>query len=385
MPSNFTIKDVNDTDELFVLRSSTSLNFYRQLYAFGFNANGQLGDSSTSSKSSPVQIGSLTTWKQADASKSGNYSLAVRNDGTLWGWGENGSYQLGTGNTTDRQSPVQIGTADNWLQVTAGGFEGSALSLGIRQDGSMWAWGLNTGGRLGDGTTIHRFTPWQIGGFTVGWSQLSAGGNHALAVKTDNTLWSWGSSDQYGQLGSTRSGPISPVQVGSLTDWVQVSAGSLHSTAVKTDGTLWTWGSNEFGQLGDGTRTHRSSPVQIGALTNWSRVSAGGSHSLAVKTDGTLWAWGWNNSGRLGDGTTTSRSSPVQVGALTSWSQIFAGISQSLAVKTDGTLWAWGVNSSGELGIGDRFSRNSPTQVGSLTSWSQVSTGGGHTLALKLI
>ena len=169
----------------------------------------------------------------------------------------------------------------------------------------------------------------QIGALT-NWAQVSAGYNTSLAVKTDGTLWAWGRNNS-GQLGdNTLITKSSPVQIGALTNWAQVSGGGTpsvgYSLAVKTDGTLWAWGANNrfgqpYGTLGDGTIIDKSSPVQIGALTNWAQVSAGSTNSLAVKTDGTLWAWGLSGFGELGDGTTIGKSSPVQIGALTGWNK----------------------------------------------------------------
>ena len=158
-----------------------------------------------------------------------------------------------------------------------------------------------------------------------------------MSIKTDGTIWAWGLNNR-GQLGDdTVSYRSSPVQIGALTNWAQVSAGDLFTASVKTDGTLWAWGDNGRGQLGIGTAagTYRSSPVQIGALTTWSQVSAGAEHTAAIKTDGTMWAWGGNISGEVGDGTTVSRSSPVQVGALTTWAQVAGGSVHTVAIKTD--------------------------------------------------
>jgi alpha-tubulin suppressor-like RCC1 family protein len=177
------------------------------------------------------------------------------------------------------------------------------------------------------------------------------------------------------------------VQVGALTAWSQIAAGALHSLAVKTDGTLWSWGSNSYGQLGlgDGYTISRSSPVQVGALTNWADVAAGYSHSIAVKTDGTLWSWGNNGSGRLGQNNTINRSSPVQVGALTGWVQASGASESSSAVKNDGTLWSWGRNNNGQLGLNDTANRSSPVQVGALATWSKIAIGSRaeHMLVLK--
>ena len=248
---------------------------------------------------------------------------------------------------------------------------------------SLWNWGNNYYGELGQNDRTHRSSPVQVGSLTT-WSQVAGGGHNSLALKTDGTLWSWG-WNTYGQLGQNditmRS---SPTQVGSLTNWSQIACGRNHSLAIKTDGTLWSWGHNAYyGKLGQNDRTHRSSPTQVGSLTNWSLVAGGWYHSLALKTDGTIWSWGYNNNGQLGQNDITHRSSPVQVGSLTTWSLVAGGREHPLAIKTDGTLWSWGYNAYGQLGQNDRTTRSSPTQVGTLTTWSQVAGGNYHSLAIQ--
>lgn len=184
------------------------------------------------------------------------------------------------------------------------------------------------------------------------------------------SLWTWG-DNRDGQLGQgdTTSDWNTPTQVGSLTDWQNTMQGSAYYIAtVKPDGTLWTWGDNSKGQLGLGDLTDRTSPVQVGSLTDWSEVTTCGSHTLAIKTDGTLWGWGRNHVGQLGDGSATERSSPVQIGSLTNWFHIVhygGGSFRSLAVKTDGTLWWWGRSVTAA-------DNSSPTQVGSATDWTDI-------------
>jgi alpha-tubulin suppressor-like RCC1 family protein len=352
----------------------------QQLWAWGKNSSGALGLGNTVYRSSPVQIGALTNW--AKIASTANASLAVKADGTLWSWGSSSSGQLGQNNAINRSSPVQIGALTSWNQVTFGGY----FAFATTTSNTLWGWGAAGGYAFNDYT--NRSSPVQVGTLT-NWSQVSSGRAFTLAVKTDGTLWSWGRNN-YGQLGqniATGTTRSSPVQVGSLTNWSNIAAGSYHALAIKTDGTLWTWGNNGNGQLGlgDGYGANRSSPVQVGALTNWAVVAGGGVHSLAVKTDGTLWTWGQNGSGRLGQNNTTYRSSPVQVGALTNWSSVMGGAEFSAAVKTDGTLWAWGRNNSGQLGLNSVINQSSPVQVGALTTWARVALGSRaeHLLAIK--
>ncbi|MDO7854505.1 RCC1 domain-containing protein, partial [Hymenobacter convexus] len=287
---------------------------------------------------------------QTRVSAGGNHSLSIHPDGTLWAWGNNASGQLGNGAIGGiNPTPTQVGTATNWASVSAG----SVHTLAVRTDGTLWAWGSNSNGQLGTGGGSSA-TPVQVGAAT-NWASVSAGSVHSLAVRTDGTLWAWGNnaSGQLGTGGGNGNNPT-PTQVGAATSWASVSAGANHSLAVRTDGTLWAWGNNASGQLGNNAIGGSSAtPVQVGADTNWASVSAGSNHSLAVGTDGALWAWGSNSNGQLGNGTVgASYSIRRQVGTATNWASVSAGNAHTLAVRTDGTLWAWGTNASGQLGTG---------------------------------
>jgi alpha-tubulin suppressor-like RCC1 family protein len=354
----------------------------RELYAWGDNAQGSIGDNTVVARSSPVQIGALTNWSKVAAGN--GPSFAIKRDGTLWAWGNNTQGKLGLNDTTDRSSPVQVGALTNWQDVSTRSEHCGA----IKTDGTLWMWGNGGTGRLGDETTANKSSPVQIGALTS-WAQVSAGSYHTLAITDSGNLYAWGGNSD-GQLGQNNVvSTSSPVQVGALNNWAQASAGDDFSTSIKTDGSIWSWGGNGSGQLGINTQGNyqkRSSPVQIGALTDWAQVSAGGLQASAVKTDGTFWAWGSNNVGKLGDGNNSvNRSSPVQIGALTNWSQVSVGNTFVAAIKTDNTLWAWGDNSpNGQLGDGTTVDKSSPVQVGSLTNWSTVDSGFVHTLAVTV-
>jgi len=357
--------------------SRDHLNGVGELWSWGrndsANGKGNLASGTVADRSSPAQVGSLTNW--ASLTVGNPLSLGVKSDATLWSWGRNDHGQLGLNDGVSRSSPAQVGTLTAWSQQTSA-WDGA---LAIQTNGTLWSWGFNHLGQLGSNATVSRSSPTQVGTLN-NWKRVASGHTHSVAVKTDGTLWSWGDNG-YGQLGQNTATTLdrsSPTIVGALTTWIRVSAGHDHTLALKSDGTLWTWGTNEQGQLGRQTpvTAHTSSPTQVGSLTNWAQITSGYSHNAAIKTDGTLWAWGMNNYGQLGDSSVANRSSPVQVGALTSWMQVSAGYVNTIALKKDGTAWLWGRNQFGQLGRDNTTSRSSPVQIGSANNWSFVKTGG---------
>lgn len=292
------------------------------IWSWGQNNYGQLGLNNTTDRSSPTQVGALTNW--SDEASGQYFSIFKKTDGTLWSCGYNVFGQLGQNNTISRSSPVQVGSGTTWANISAG----KEFAAATRTDGTLWTWGNNGSGQLGlnIATTNYRSSPTQVGALTT-WLNVACGRYHVLAIQTDGTLWSWGSNGN-GRLGQNnliyRS---SPVQVGALTTWSKIAAGYTNSLIGGTTGTMWACGWNVFGQLGDNSTINRSSPVQIGSLTTWSSISSNGYACAAIKTDGTLWAFGHNNVGQLGQGNTDNKSSPVQVGSLTTWLRVSAGYS----------------------------------------------------------
>ena len=297
---------------------------------------------------------------------------------TLWCWGGNANGELGDNSTTNRSNPIQTITQNiNWSTVSA--VDGM---VAIKNDGTLWCWGYNFRGQLGDNTTTNRSSPVQTVAFGNNWKQVCCISNSTAAIKTDGTLWIWGNNGG-GELAdntiTTRSSPVQTVAYGN--NWKQVFGGSTSFTytAIKTDGTLWCWGNNQYGQLGDNSSViSRSSPVQTVAFgTNWKTAACAGYHMTAIKTDGTLWAWGRNNNGQLGDNTITDRSSPVQTIAFgNNWKQTSCSTGFSAAIKNDGTLWCWGLGTSGQLGDNTATSKSSPVQTSaSGTNWKQVACG----------
>lgn len=259
---------------------------------------------------------------------------------------------------------------------------GRTFTLAIKEDGTLWAWGNNENGQLGDGTTVSKNVPTQIGTATD-WAKISCGSNHAVAIKNNGTLWTWGVNLQ-GQLGDgTTTSKSVPTQVGTDTNWAEVVTKNRHNIARKTNGTLWAWGSNAFAQLGDGSTINRLIPTQIGTANNWQSIGTGTAHAMAIKTNGTLWTWGFNSNGQLGDGTIISKSSPVQIGTATDWKSVTGGAYHTVATKTNNSLWTWGRNNNGQLGLNDTTDRTTPTQVGTATNWDKISSGEDHVLGSR--
>ena len=353
-------------------------------YGWGSNGFGQIGDRTVANKSSPVSVvGGFTDWTQLTSGR--NFSLGIRANGTAWAWGNNNYGRLGDNTTIDKSSPVSVvGGFTDWTQVSAG----DDHTLGIRANGTAWAWGLGTNGKLGDGTTVSKLSPISVIGGFADWIQVSAGGYHSLGLRADNTLWAWGSNN-FGQLGNnTTVNTSSPISVIGYTDWTQISAATNHSLGLRSDGTLWAWGTNFAGVLGDGTTTARSSPVSvIGGFTDWTQISASGNFNFAIRANGTLWGWGFNTIGYLGDNTNISKRSPVSVvGGFNDWVQVSAGGSHGLGLRANGTAWTWGSGANGRLGDNTTVAKSSPVSIaGGFTDWIQVSASGPgyHSLAIR--
>jgi alpha-tubulin suppressor-like RCC1 family protein len=348
-----------------------------------------LGHGSSFSRSTPITtFAGGANWKQVSSGSA--FSAAIKTDGSLWVWGINGNGQLGVNslNLVQVLTPTTIfGVGQNWRQVSCGSIHASA----IKTDGTLWTWGYNANGQLGDNTNIQRSTP--VTTFAGGndWRSVSCGSDFTTAIKTDGSLWVWGYnfSAQLGTNGGpNRSTPVTTFAGGN--NWKQVSAGSNHTSAIKTDGTLWVWGSDgNQGALGINLPfgfDKRSTPVTTFAGGNdWRSVSCGYSMVLATKTDGTLWVWGDNDRGELGIGNTIAQKTPVTTFAGgNNWRQPSAGFQSSSAIKIDGTLWVWGRNSYGRMGINNIIDKFTPvTTFAGGNNWKQVFTTQNSTLAIR--
>jgi alpha-tubulin suppressor-like RCC1 family protein len=293
------------------------------------------------------------------ASSGVTHSLALINDGTVRSWGGNNVGQLGTGTTTGRLSTGTVPGLTGVVAIAAGRLH----SLAARSDGTVWTWGNNAQGTLGNGTTVaNSLSPVQALNLT-GVTDVAAGvgGNSVAALRNDGTVWTWGDNAS-GQLGDgTLTQRNAPVKVLNLTGVTAIATANAHMVALRNDGTVWTWGYNASGQLGNGTTSaYSTTPVRVAGLTGVVRIAAGAHHTLALRNDGTVWGWGSNSYGQT-DCSFVASPTPVKVSSLTGVVEISAGTFHSLARKSDGTIWAWGHNSYGQLGDSGSF-RCEPTR-----------------------
>jgi alpha-tubulin suppressor-like RCC1 family protein len=383
MPSGFKTFGEEEFDRVFMKETEIIDNFVgERLWSWGSNTSGRLGDGTTTGRSSPgTTAGGIgLTWK--DVVGSPLAGAGIKTDGTLWTWGAADYGVLGTGNASTRSSPgTTAGGGTNWKQVSCAYGQMAA----VKTDGTLWTWGRSGNGVLGDGTFNNRSSPGTTEGGGNNWKEVSTNWSPSsttvitAAIKTDGTLWTWGENFHGGIGDNSTTIRRSPVTTaGGGTNWKTVGSGGNFVFAIKTDGTLWSWGRNNYGQLGTSNTTDRSSPgTTVGGGTNWKQVACGYGRMAAIKTDGTLWTCGYNGSGQLGDGTTTSRLSPITTaGGGTNWKQVGPGYGGVSAIKTDGTLWTWGNNNNGQLGDGTTNNRSSPgTTSGGGNNWKFTSSG----------
>jgi alpha-tubulin suppressor-like RCC1 family protein len=351
---------------------SLALDADGRVWAWGYNASGQLGDGANVDRLVPYQLPAYSASPVAFISAGYTHSLAVTEDGRVWAWGSNDSGQLGDGTQTQRNSPVQLlaFSVNPVVAVSAG----QSHSLALTADGRVWGWGSNYYGQVGDGTQNIRTSPVQLAPFpTAPVIGIAAGALHSLAITGDGRAWAWGLNNS-GEIGDgTGTLRTAPVPVVSLARVVQIAAGSHgnHSVALTSDGVVWAWGSNGAGQLGDSTATIRYFPVRVSGLRGPLSVAAGSQVSIASTLDdsgvGALLSWGSNASGLLGDASAaSSRRQPGRVAGLANAFSVASSDQFLLAIGLDGAVWGWGANSGGQLGIGTRSPSNIPARVSGL-------------------
>ncbi|MHB8519544.1 MAG: RCC1 domain-containing protein [Limisphaerales bacterium] len=354
----------------------------RTVSTWGWNRSGQLGDGTTSDRRYLAVLPGLSNL--VAVAGGGAHSLALTVDGTVWAWGDDFAGQLGDGATatsTTNQPPVPILFQDNPVPVS--GLDkvvaiaaGYAHSLALKGDGSVWAWGDNQFGQLGDGTFDQRNRPVAIPGLS-NVTAIAAGYFHSLALDANGTVWAWGKNDS-GQVGDGATVDRNlPVPVSSLSPVKTVVAGTRHSLALAGDGSVWAWGDNANGQLGDGTSTNRYRPVAVIGLDGVVALAAS-TFNLALRSDGSVWGWGDNGFDQLARGAKSDYNQPQRIPGLADVVSVAAGLDHSLALKADGAVWAWGNDDHDQLGGYDRVAQTYTTA--NLTNYTTVTNVGTVTL-----
>ena len=355
------------------------------VWTWGANADGKLGigDTTTLRILVPVEVhgmGNISYLNSIKAIMGGEeHNVALNADGTVWSWGWNAIGQLGNGTTNDAATPVQTGlTAIPPLtSVTRLGGR-PYFTLAVKADGTVWGWGMNRYGQMGNGTSgmVPVTIPVQVnnsgpGGIINNPIEVTCGYTYGAALALNGTVWTWGTGS-FGQLGAgPRITSYMPVQVTGLSNVTAISSGWAHMLALKSDGTVWSWGLNAHGEVGDGTAMNRSNAVQVLNVSNIVAVSGGDDHSSALAADGTVWKWGQNDVGELGNGTTNNLANPVPAKILvdafgapfTNIVMVSARDYHNIAVKADGSVWMWGANDQGQCGVGTTNNVYQPATV----------------------
>lgn len=390
---------------------------------WGRNKYGNLGDGTTTNRSTPVAVVGLGTGVTAIMLGS-DHACARKTGGAAWCWGHNDNGQLGDATTTDRYTPVAVTSLSSAVTALAGG---GKHTCAIKSGGAVQCWGNNEYGQLGDGTITARYSPTPVPGLTSGVTNIAAGGNHVCAISSGGALQCWGYNDD-GQLGDgiTKDHHTPVAVINLFNDVTAIAAKNFHTCAIRSGGAVQCWGDNEYGQLGDGTTTNRVTPVAVQGLSNGvAAIATGYGHTCALKDDGAVLCWGYNLSGQLGDGTTTDHLTPVLVagitgtaisivagyehncvltssGAVQCWgsdygptpvtihslesgvTQIAAGYYHTCILKSGGAMQCWGYNYNGQLGDGTVIDRFTPVPVPELQNGvTAIAAGYGHTCAIK--
>jgi uncharacterized protein (TIGR03437 family) len=307
------------------------------------------------------------------------HSLGLASDGTVWAWGDNSGGELGDTTLPSADGPIKVsGLTGVFVAIAAG----LGHSMALKSDGTVWAWGLNAAGELGNGNTSSTHVPVQVSGLTA-MVAIAAGGEHSLALASDGTVWAWGFNGA-GGLGNGNGAAMNsniPVHVSGLTGAVAIACGEYHSLALTSDGKVWSWGNNANGELGTGNTNNTDVPVQVSGLTGIVAIAGAAYTSFALESAGTVLGFGYNADGELGNGNYTDSNVPVQVSGLTGVVAIAAGQYFGLAVS-GGTAWTWGDNENGELGNGTTVANNNvPVAVSGLTGVVAIAGGFYHALS----
>lgn len=354
---------------------------------FGLQAAGRVfswgnsictGTNTSGSVNSPIQVVGNHNFITVEGSY--NHTLALKDNGQAWGWGINTAGELGTGaNNAGTSSPVQVIGSHSFIQV----FTGYRCSVGLKDNGQVWSWGINDYGQLGTNNNTSYNSPVQVVG-AHSFTRIMGGSQNFYGTKETNVIWGWGRND-FGQLGdNTHTVRLSPVQIVGNHSFIQIRTSGYHCIALKDNGQAWAWGTNSWGQLGTNNLTAYSSPVQIVGNHSFIAITAeyeGSSYGL--KVDGSIWSWGYNNYGQLGTNNATNYSSPVQVVGAHSFVALSSGQHTCRGLKSNGAIWSWGSNLEGRCGVATGSSYVSPVLTVGPMSYTKLLSGMSTSVAVS--
>jgi alpha-tubulin suppressor-like RCC1 family protein len=340
----------------------------------GLGSDGQLGNGSTGNRTT---FGAVNTLTNVDEVAGGREHVVALVGGRVYTWGDGSKGATGLGSTADRSTPTLIPNLTNVVNVSTGHYH----SLALLADGSIRAWGFNSMGQLGDGTTKKRLSPVTVRNISTA-VDIVGGRDMSYALLADGTVRAWGGGAN-GELGngSHTAKQTTPVTVSGLSNVIELAGGRNHALALKSDGTVWAWGLNSSGQLGDGTKTSRATPVQVRGISTAVAIAAGADHSVALLANGAVMTWGEAGRGQLGNGSTVDKTAPVTVTGLPS-DVVFIGCGRdhTLAITSDGQLWDWGMNDFGQLGDGTTTKRTRPVHIAGISNAVEAHGGRGYTV-----
>ena len=355
---------------------------------WGANTSGQLGDGTNSVRSLPTTVSTSLSFQGLSAgyrhtcAVTASSTFSVAGIATCWGLNANG--QLGDGSTTNSPSPTTVAGSISWVTVVAGGSSTGSHTCGIVQSGDSYCWGANTAGQVGDTTTTSRTSPERVTG-SLTWQAISVGASHTCAITTGLVPNCWG-KNEVGQLGTGSSAVRAlPADIGGRLSWTTLTVGDRHACGLVGSGIAYCWGDNASGQIGDASTTSRKLPTRVSGGLLWKSISAGYAHTCGITLSGIAYCWGANLEGQVGDGTLSStRPSPTLVAGLLSWATISAGTSHTCGTTTANVAYCWGANGDGQLGDGTTISRTAPVAVSPMSgqassSWASVRAGRSHT------